>query len=85
MADLLIANIEDETTDEEIRNFLVKYGFPPFDEIQEVPGTGSRPAVLLTFNGLDATTLRNLQGRIHNIMWRGRTITARIMHEPGAG
>jgi hypothetical protein len=59
MADLVIANIEDGTTEDEINDFLVRYGFPAFDRIQQVPGTGSRPAVLVIFDGLDPTTLRN--------------------------
>jgi hypothetical protein len=84
MADLLLANIGDETTDDEIKDFLIRYGFPPFDRILEVPGTGSLPAVLVTFDGLDPKALRHLQGRIHNIMWNGRTVTARIVRDRGA-
>lgn len=38
MTRLLQGNLEPGTTDDEIRDFLVKYGFPPFDEIEHQPG-----------------------------------------------
>ncbi|CAG4902331.1 hypothetical protein R69919_03064 [Paraburkholderia gardini] len=83
MADLLIGNIEDGTTDDEISEFLSRYGFPPFDKIEHVPGAGPRPAVLLTFNDLDTEALRILQPRIQNVFWKDRTINAMIMREHG--
>ena len=33
MSHLMLGNVEPGTTDDEIRELLVKYGFPPFDEI----------------------------------------------------
>jgi len=81
MADLLIANVEGGTTDDEVREFLIKYGFPSFDRIEHVPGDGSNPAVMVTFDDLDDIMLRTLQPRIHNMFWKNRTITARIMGE----
>jgi hypothetical protein len=83
MADLLITNVEDGTADGEIKEFLIKYGFPAFDKIERVPGTGSSPSVLLTFNELDEVVLRTLQPRIHNMFWKNRTITVGIMREYG--
>ncbi|CAB3805936.1 hypothetical protein LMG28614_06269 [Paraburkholderia ultramafica] len=47
MADLLVDNIDADIADDDIKEFLVKYGFPPFDGIEHIPGDGSRPAVLL--------------------------------------
>ena len=44
MSLLLPGNIDSGTTDDEIKAFLVKYGFPPFDEIEHVSGDGARPA-----------------------------------------
>lgn len=83
MVDLLIANVEDNTSDDEIKEFLIRYGFPPFDQAQRLPGTGAHPAVLVTFNDLDEATLRTLQPKVHNMHWKGHTITARIMREFG--
>lgn len=81
MTRLLLGNLEPGTTDEEIRDFLVKYGFPPFDAIEHEPGDGSRPAVLLSFPGLDPSALFNLQQRVHDMYWNKRKLTARIMQD----
>ena len=81
MSRLLLGNLEPGTTDDEIRDFLVKYGFPPFDEIEHEPGDGSRPSVLLTFAATDPTALSNLQPRIHDVYWKKRRLTARILRD----
>ncbi len=79
MAYLLLGNVDDGTSDEEIKAFLVKYGFPAFDEIEHKPGDGSRPAVLLTFTDVAPETLRSLLPRIHNIVWKERKLNAMLM------
>jgi len=81
MSELLLGNIEDSTSDEEIKAFLVKYGFPAFDAIEHMPGDGSRPAVMLTFKDVAPETLRSLQPRIQNMFWKNRKISAQIMAE----
>jgi hypothetical protein len=81
MAALLINHIEDSTSDEDIRAFLLKYGFPPFDRIERLPGDGSRPAVLITFDSSTAAALRPLLPKIDRIFWKNHTITALIMRE----
>ncbi|MEN3366228.1 MAG: hypothetical protein V7606_3502 [Burkholderiales bacterium] len=81
MAELLLGNVEDGTSDEEIKAFLVKYGFPPFDEIEHMPGDGSRPAVLLIFREAAPETLQSLQPRIQNMFWKNRKISALVMAE----
>lgn len=81
MADLWIGNVEDDTSDDEIREFLVKYGFPSFDGIQRYSGTGKRPAVVLSFNGTSPEALRSLQPRVHDMFWKDRTIVVQVMPE----
>ncbi|MGO4809478.1 RNA recognition motif domain-containing protein [Cupriavidus sp. 2MCAB6] len=81
MSLLLLGNIDSATTDDEIREFLVKYGFPPFDEIEHVPGDGSRPAVMLTFHALEPDALRKLQPRIQHMFWKGHNLSALVMAE----
>jgi len=81
MARLMLGNLQPETTDEEIRAFLVRYGFPAFDKVEHEPGDGSRPAVLLTFTGMDPSTLFKLQPRIHDMYWKKRKLSARIMQD----
>lgn len=79
MAELLLGNVETGTSDDEIKEFLVKYGFPAFDAIEHMPGDGSRPAVLLTFKDVAPETLRSLQPRIQNMFWKNRKINAQVM------
>ncbi|RZL92205.1 MAG: RNA-binding protein [Variovorax sp.] len=81
MSRLLLVNLEPGTTDDEIRDFLVKYGFPSFDTIEHQPGDGSRPAVLLTFAATDATALANLQPRIQDVYWKKRKLGVRILRD----
>ncbi|MCW0211679.1 RNA-binding protein [Achromobacter veterisilvae] len=82
MAELLINHVEESTTDEEIRSFLIKYGFPSFDRIERVPGTGERPAVLVVFHDCSAAALRTLLPRIHQVFWKNHTISALVMRDP---
>jgi hypothetical protein len=79
MVELLLDNVDSEVSDEEIGEFLTRYGFPPFDAIEHMPGTGTRPAVLLTFNATTPEALRTLQPRIQNVYWRNHTINAVVM------
>jgi hypothetical protein len=81
MGRLMLANLEPGTTDDEIRDFLVKYGFPPFDAIEHEPGDGTRPGALVTFSGVDATSLFTLQQRINDMFWKKRKLSARILQD----
>lgn len=81
MMHMLLGNIEPGTSSDEIRDLVVKYGFPPFDEIEFLEGDGSRPAVALTFNSIDAPALATLQPRLHHLFWKNRQITATIGRE----
>ncbi|WP_327381587.1 RNA-binding protein [Caballeronia choica] len=81
MADLWMGNVEPGTTDEEIKEFLIKYGFPPFDAIEHIEGDGSRPAVLLTFAGVGPEALRHLQPRVHDMFWKNHKINVQVMKD----
>ncbi|HSI54004.1 MAG: RNA recognition motif domain-containing protein [Ramlibacter sp.] len=81
MTRLMLGNLEPGTTDEEIRDFLVKYGFPAFDDIAHEPGDGSNPSAILTFASLPSTEMFNLQQRVHHMFWKHRKITARILQD----
>jgi len=81
MAVLFLGNVDAGTTDEEVRDFLTKYGFPTYDEIEHVQGDGTHPGVTLIFNELDPEALRKLQPRIHGMFWKGHKINAMVMAE----
>jgi hypothetical protein len=87
MASLLIGNVDSSASDDEIRDLLARYGFPPFDAIEHMPGDGSRPAVLLRYGGAPAEALRSLQPRLQDLFWKNRKIQVSVLdqrHDPGA-
>jgi hypothetical protein len=79
MAALMIGNVDPSATDDEIKQFLVKYGFPEYDGIEHMPGDGSRPAVLLTFADATSESLRSLQSRVQDLFWHNRKINVQVM------
>lgn len=81
MAELLLGNVEDSVPDEEITEFLERYGFPPFDSIERVLAGSGRPIALLKFSDLPSEALNLLRSRIHNMFWKDRTISAHILLE----
>lgn len=79
MTRMLLANVATETTDEEIRQFLAKYGFPSYSAIERLPGDGSRPSAMISFDEIDGAALDRLKSRIHEIHWKRRKISARVL------
>ena len=79
MASLWIGNIAPGTSDEELKAFLVKYGFPAFDAVEHVAGDGTRPAVVCTFNMTDPMALQALQTRVHNLYWKDRRLNVTVV------
>jgi hypothetical protein len=79
MPGLWIADVDSSATDDEIKDFLVRYGFPPYDTIQHMPGDGSHPAVLLTFRDAPAEALRTLGNRIHDMYWKSHKIQVHVL------
>jgi hypothetical protein len=87
MANLLIGNLDSSASDDDIRDLLARYGFPPCDSIEHMPGDGSRPAVLLRYADAPAEALRSLQPRLQDLFWKNRKITVSVFdqrYEPGA-
>jgi hypothetical protein len=83
MATMWIGNISPGTSDEELKAFLVKYGFPAFDSIEHMPGDGSRPAAVLTFDGANTVALQQLQPRVHNLFWKDRRLNVEVLAGSG--
>lgn len=79
MLRLMLGNLEPGTSDEELGEFLAKYGFPAWDDLEHVPGDGSRPAVLLTFGNISEKALEKLSQRVHHMFWKGRELNAMII------
>jgi hypothetical protein len=81
MSRLLLTNVDPDVTDDEIKEFLTKYGFPPCDEVHREKNESSRPGVMVTYEGIDPTALGKLQERIHNLFWRKRTLSAQVLRD----
>jgi hypothetical protein len=79
MTHLLVGNVAPGTSDDEIRAFMKKYGFPEFEAIEHVVGNGSRPAVMLTFEHTGTAALIKLKERIHHVFWKRRKLTVIIV------
>ncbi len=78
---LWIGNIAPETTDEELQAFLQKYGAPAFTVIQQVPGDGSRPAVMLEFEGADSMALYAVAQRLNGVYWKERELLIQVIKQ----
>jgi hypothetical protein len=70
IAKLLVANVENDTTDDNVKAFLCGYGFPPFDTRERVTGTGRRPAAVFGFDDVSTHALRRLQQHVHTVFWK---------------
>ena len=81
MSRLLLANIDSETTDDEIGEFLEKYGFPPYSDIERMEGDGTHPSALISFDDCNHEVLEELKPRIHEIQWKDRKISVQVLSD----
>lgn len=79
MAKLWLGNLASDVTDDELRAFLAKYGFPEPGEIERVGGEGPRPAATVAFHATPSSELAQLAARIHDVFWRGHTLNAQVL------
>jgi len=76
---LWIGNVAFDTTSDELLSLLQKHGGPGFTELLHVPGDGSRPGVLLTFDNANPEQLYGLAYRLNGLYWKHRGLTAHVM------
>lgn len=81
MSILMLSNLHPDTTEEQVKDFLQRYGFPPYDTYERQEGDGTRPSVTLTFQTVDLATLQPLVPRIHAVFWNGHKINALVLRE----
>lgn len=79
MARLWITNVPPDLDETEFAEFLAGLGLPRFSELVSVPGDGSRPAVALSFAGVDEEALRRLQPRVNGVQWKDRKLSVQVM------
>ena len=75
---LWIGNIAPGTTDEELRALLVKYGVQAVGTIEQVPGDGTRPAVMVECPAAPEILQRVTQ-KLNGLYWKGRSLTVQSM------
>jgi len=81
MTRVLLSNIEEGLSSEEVNAFLARYGFPPPSASEPVPGDGSQPALMLSFDGCTPEALHMLRERIHGLYWHHRKLSVEILME----
>ena len=73
-----IGNVAPGTSDQELRDFLARYGLEAVQSIQQVEGDGSRPAVMLEVTATTEAVMKATQ-RLNGLYWKGRTLMAQAM------
>jgi RNA recognition motif-containing protein len=76
---LWIGNIAPDTSDDEVRALLQKYGGIEVSSIERVAEDGSRPAAILE---VAATTemMFKITQRLNGLYWKGRSLTVQSMN-----
>jgi hypothetical protein len=75
---LWLGNIAPQTSDDELRALLDKYGVPAVISIQHIPGDGTRPAAVFEVAATPETINRVTQ-RLNGMYWKGRSLTVQAM------
>ncbi len=75
---LWIGNIDPDTSDENLREFIQKYCGVECGAIVREDGDGSRPAAIVEFPGLGHEAMLEYQRRLHQMYWRGRTLNVQV-------
>jgi RNA recognition motif-containing protein len=75
---LWIGNIAPETSDDDLRELLKKYGATEVATIERVAEEGSRPAAMVEV-AASQEDLYKLTQRLNGLFWKGRSLTAQSM------
>jgi len=74
MARIWIDNLSPDVTDDELRAFLTKYGFPDAGEIERVGADSPGPAATIATRELGA-----LATHMHDLLWRGHALNVQVI------
>ncbi|HUL56708.1 MAG TPA: RNA-binding protein [Usitatibacter sp.] len=73
-----IGNIAPGTSDDELRELLARYGAPEVTAIEQVPGDGSRPAVIADV-AAPQDAIGKLTLRLDGMFWKGRALNVQAL------
>jgi hypothetical protein len=71
---LWLANIDPETTDDELRELVRKYTKLEVARLTREAGDGSRPGAVLEFDGMSREVLYEAQRRLNGLHWKDRSL-----------
>lgn len=75
---LWLANIDPETTDDELRELVRKYTKLEVSRISREGGESSRPGAVLEFDEVGREALREAERRLNGLYWKDRSLTAHV-------
>jgi hypothetical protein len=75
---LWIGNVAPGTSDQELREFLARYGVDPVESIQHVEGDGTRPAIVVEVPAT-AEAMMKVTQRLNGLHWKGRALMVQAM------
>ena len=73
-----VGNLPPEATADEVKQRLVKHGFPECIAMQPVPGAGTRPGMAVEFEGVPAEGIRPFIQRMDGLCWKSRKLVVTI-------
>jgi hypothetical protein len=84
MANVLIDNVDESVSDEEVVLLVKRYGAPAPDAIERLYGSAGKAAVLLRFDDVPAALLRPLHDRLHDVVWKDHRLMVSVLdrHAP---
>ena len=74
-----VGNLSPKVGPEAVKQLLLKYGFPEPTEIVRIPGDGTRPAMVVHFEGMNPEMIRPLVGRLDGLFWEGSHTSLAIL------
>jgi len=75
---LWIGNIAPGTSDDELKALVAKYGIEMVASVEQVPGDGTRPAVILEVAATPDLMMKVTQ-RLNGLHWKGRSLNVQAM------
>ncbi|APV50152.1 hypothetical protein BWI17_10935 [Betaproteobacteria bacterium GR16-43] len=73
---LWLANLDPGTTDDELRDLVLRYTKLEVSRVTRVPGDGTRPGAMLEFDGGSPAAMVEAQRRLNGLYWKNRSLIA---------
>jgi hypothetical protein len=74
-----VGNLSPKVGPEAVKQLLLKYGFPEPTEIVPISGDGTRPGMVVNFEGVNPEMIRPLVGRVDGLFWEGSHTSVAVL------